>query len=80
MVGKKKLMVVEELSHDDQKVDRFEFNSVWHLGDLLSLWFYLHNGTNNTYSSIVMQIALNSTSRMLCAQEMMAFVVIIHFI
>lgn len=34
MVGKKKLMVVEELSHDDQKVDRLEFNSVWHLGDL----------------------------------------------
>ena len=34
MVGKKKLMVVEGLSLDDQKVDRPEINSVWHLGDL----------------------------------------------
>lgn len=34
MVGKKKLMVVEGLSCDDQVADRPEFNSGWHLGDL----------------------------------------------
>lgn len=34
MVGKKKRMVVEGLSLDEQKVDRPEFKRVWHLGDL----------------------------------------------
>lgn len=34
MVRKKKMMVVKGLSCDDQKVDRPEFNSVWHQGDL----------------------------------------------
>lgn len=34
MVGKKKLVVVEGLSLDEQKVGKPEFSSVWHLGDL----------------------------------------------
>lgn len=34
MVGEKKPVVVEGLSHDEQKVSKPEFSSVWHLGDL----------------------------------------------
>lgn len=81
-LGKKKLMVVEGLSRDDWGRQTWVQQCVTSSWPSLSLWPSLHNGNNNTPSSTILWMALYSAWHILCAQEMLACVVvlIIYFI